>query len=411
MPLLKTDLLRARSLWFQKQELADSSGGKPAEVVARSGWVRTLGGIDVYLAVRARCPELTRDQLDSAVDRGELRVIPAARGCIYLVPAADVPLCLELAAELSGPRNEREMAKVGLKQKELDDLAAAVVELLGKKGSLATTAIRAALPPKAVRNLGEAGKKIGLSSPLPLALRQLEFSGRIERTLEGGRLDTERYLWRKVTRQAKPKGGRAHGGALRYVLERFLAFAGPATAKEASAWIGVSQRDITAALEKIKVVEIEVEGRGCSWLLERDVDALEKTRRAAASIALLPFEDNIITWHGGPGVHTDPEHRARPVAAWGSSKPTTLGDARHVHQRPFFCADRLAGFWEYDASRSEVVAADFAPLPAAAKKALQARCASTAAFIRDELGHARSFSLDSDDAVLARAKAVRAMLK
>ena len=42
---------------------------------------------------------------------------------------------------------------------------------------------------------------------------------------------------------------------------------------------------------------------------------------------------------------------------------------------------------------------------AAHKKA----AAELARFIRDELGHARSFSLDTDDAVRARAKAVRSM--
>jgi len=52
-----------------------------------------------------------------------------------------------------------------------------------------------------VRSLGEKGKKLGLSSTLPPALRTLEFEGRIERTLEGGRLDSERYLWRLPARE------------------------------------------------------------------------------------------------------------------------------------------------------------------------------------------------------------------
>ena len=105
------DLDRARAFWFQRQGLATPAGAKAnlAEVVARTGWIRTLGGADVYLAARARVAGLGRAAMDAAVEADALRVIPSVRGCIYLVPGADVPWVLRIAQEAWRPRAEREV--------------------------------------------------------------------------------------------------------------------------------------------------------------------------------------------------------------------------------------------------------------------------------------------------------------
>src|SRR5437762_11327987 len=84
-------LERARALWLLRQGLKTAGSGPVDQVIARSGWLRTLGGADVYLAARARRPAMTRAELDAAVADGRLKVSMAVRGCIYLVPAAAVP--------------------------------------------------------------------------------------------------------------------------------------------------------------------------------------------------------------------------------------------------------------------------------------------------------------------------------
>jgi hypothetical protein len=53
-PALRVDLSRARAFWHRRQGLAEPVGGTLEEVVTSTGWPRTLGGVDVYLAVRAR---------------------------------------------------------------------------------------------------------------------------------------------------------------------------------------------------------------------------------------------------------------------------------------------------------------------------------------------------------------------
>src|SRR4051812_37109941 len=91
-PALRVPLGTARATWHRKQGLAEPLSGSIEEIVGATSWPRTLGGVDVYLAVRARIPGLKRKDLDAAVDASRLQVTPAVRSCIYLVPRKDVPL-------------------------------------------------------------------------------------------------------------------------------------------------------------------------------------------------------------------------------------------------------------------------------------------------------------------------------
>ncbi len=93
-PAFTLSLEHARRVAVAAQGLARSPTGGLAAAVEATGFVRTLGGADVYLALRARRPGTSRAGLDGAVERGELQVVPAARGCIYLVPRRDVPAAL-----------------------------------------------------------------------------------------------------------------------------------------------------------------------------------------------------------------------------------------------------------------------------------------------------------------------------
>ncbi|HEX7840999.1 MAG TPA: crosslink repair DNA glycosylase YcaQ family protein, partial [Kofleriaceae bacterium] len=188
-------LAQARALWWQKQALAGTSKRPLAALIGESGWLRTLGGVDAYIAARARRPGMKRAELDAAIAAGELRVHPAVRGCIYLVPAAAVPDLLALGAETWRSQTEKDLARIGKTLKVVEALAPGVLAALTEP--MTTDAIRKACKGE-IGSFGDAGKKVGLSSPLPLALRLLEFAGKIERTLDGGRLDTERYLWRKT---------------------------------------------------------------------------------------------------------------------------------------------------------------------------------------------------------------------
>jgi hypothetical protein len=414
---IAVSLEQARALWCAKQGLAPHFiDAPPVGVVERTGWVRTLGGIDVYMAVRARSPGLRRAELDDAVVRGELHVLPAARGCIYLVPERDRLLALGFAATMSRPRTERDLEKLGVGRSELEALTALVLDALAA-GPLTTTALRKALPDGAVRSLGLAGKKLGMSSPLPTVLRELEFEGRIERTLEQGRLDTERYLWR-----VSPPEHRAELQALgddplerlTSVARHFFTMAGPNTVKELATWSGAGVRECKAAVERLPVVPVTIEGMSDpAWVLDSDVAALAAARPLepeALRFTFLPVGDNLGVVHGGPVMFVDRAHHDWPVQTWGGGSATVpLHEARYLGHRFLLLGHQIAGFWEYDPEAAEVVCYTFEPVPDALVTNLEEERAGVAAFVRDELGHGRSFSLDTDEAMHERAQELRAM--
>ncbi|HKB16078.1 MAG TPA: crosslink repair DNA glycosylase YcaQ family protein, partial [Planctomycetota bacterium] len=302
-------LAQARAAFFAAQGIPPA--GKPAILPAldRIGFVRTLGGIDVYLAVRARVPGLSRADLDRAVDRHEAQVLPSVRGCIYLVPRRDAAVALRAADLLSRGRAEREHQKAGIKPGEVAKVAQAVLAALKKAGPSTTDALRRALPGGVVRSLGEAGKKVGISSPLPPALRLLEFEGKVERTLEGGRLDTERYLWRAAARSPF-EGARVPEDPIDLwarLGEIFFRAAGLGTLKSFAEWAGISLRDATAAAGKLPLASVSIEGvEDPHLVLETERRALLETKGTDGAVSFLPFEDNLLALRGGPAILVDP---------------------------------------------------------------------------------------------------------
>lgn len=411
-PLIRLTAAQARAVVFAAQELAAPPGAQLVPTLMRTGLLRTLGGVEAYLAAKARVPSLRRAELDSAVERSELQVVPAVRGCIYLVGWRDVPRVLRLAESLSRGRDEREWEKVKLRRRELEKVGEAVVKVLARTGPLTTDALRKELPDGVVRSLGEAGKKVGLSSNLPPTLRLLEFEGRIERTLAGGRLDTERYLWRAARRnpfdgaRLPEDPAELHG----QVAEIFFRSAGLATAKQLATWSGLSQRQATEAMAKVALLPVAVEGlAGAAYALEERRELVLSGGDDSGAVAFLPFEDNVVALHDGPALFVEPEHHEIVVPRWGSAKPAKLGDARHVAMRALVADGKIAGFWEYDPDARAVVYGLFAPVSGGARERLEGKAAELTSFIAEELGHGRSYSLDTDDALRERAAFVRTL--
>lgn len=416
-PALTLSLDRARAAMAASQGLAAAGDGDPTRLVPtieETGFVRTLGGVDVYLAVRARVPGMARADLDGAVAARTLQVVPAVRGCIYLVPRRDVGLALKVADLLSRSRADREHERAGIRGGELEAVGEAVLALLAEAGALTTDALRRDLPEGTVRSLGEAGKKVGISSTLPPALRRLEFAGGIERLQEGGRLDTERYLWRLP--EVDPFAGASLPEdpieLFARCAEVFFRAAGLGTVKDLACWTGVSQRDAKAALARVAALPVAVEGEEeLYFALEEARERLEGGEgEDPPAVALLPFEDNLIALHRGPALLVDPAHHGVEVPVWGSStKSAALGEARHMSFRSVVAGGRILGLWEYDPDARAAVVACFAPVAKATRERIEEAAAGTARFLAEEIGHGRSFSLDTDDELRRRAAQLREM--
>jgi hypothetical protein len=402
-------LAQARAVWWQKQGIGNAATGQGdlAERLGATGWLRTLGGVDVYLAARARRPGMTRASLDAVVERDALAVRPAARGCIYLVPPREVVAVMADGAEAWRKEHAKTLGKLGKTIGDIEKLAPVVLAAL-KPRALDTAALRKALPDGAMPGFGDAGKKLGLSSPLPLVLRLLEFAGKVERTLDGGRLDSERYLWRASTR--KPAVADKDATArLATTLEIFLGYAGPTTLAQLAGWTGRPQRDVKAALATADVAEIAVDGLGPAWLRAGDVATGAKAK-PPAGIALLAFEDNYLVNHGLAAV-TAEHHHGIDANVWGDAKPQPLGSADHVLSRTIVVDGLVAGCWEVDPAAKAGVWWTFDAQPKSVGKTIGDAVDDATRFLLDDVGHPRSFSLDTLEDVQARADRIKARAK
>lgn len=397
----------ARHLRIAAQNL-DGAGGDLAGVIDATGLVRTLGGVDVYLALRARRRDLDRSTVDSAVESTDLAVRPAARGCIYLTSGGRIADCLRFADRSSASRVAREHAKVGLEDAEIAAVGEAVLEALAA-GPRTTQKLRSMLPDGLVRSLGDAGKKLGISSNLPPSLRRLEFDGRIERTLEDGRLDTERYLWRVPDRNPLDRSP-----APRDAIDLFARFAalyfraaGVSTMRAFAAWLGIPLRDAKAAVAATPLVAVALDGVEDEGLVHEDHRHLLESPPRPEAIALLPFSDNLVALHGGPQYLVASAHHGVEVPVWGRGFGSTLGDVRHAMIRTLVAGERMVGVWELDPETESVEWASFEPLDPRLLKAVEAEAEATAAFLATELGHGRSFSIDSEAKMAKRVDFVR----
>src|SRR6185436_3664899 len=168
------DTKKLRAWWFRRQGLDGRlQRSSASQVLAETGWARSVGGAAPYLTLFSRAG-VSREAADAAAAKLEIHELPAARGCTYVLPAADFALALTAAAAFGGA-DLKVAYKLGVTDKEVDKLCDAVVKAL-EKGPLHPEEIRQATG-NASRSLGDEGKKKGLTTTLPLALGKLQVTG------------------------------------------------------------------------------------------------------------------------------------------------------------------------------------------------------------------------------------------
>ncbi len=402
----KISITEFRQILIASQLLGNASRLGMAEVVEQASPIRTLGGVDVYLAIRARIPDFKRDQLDQAVEQRMVQVIPAARGCIYLVAKPDVPCALRFAAHLRASRDDREFKKAGIQEGELEQLGRVIVRTLQEQGRLSTTQLRKQLPEGCFRSLGDVGKKLGISSTLSPALRLLEFEGQIERFLKGQRLDSEKYLWdvTNLDQSSSLTDFSEPAARNRRLAEIYFRAAGLGTLKMFATWSGLNQRDSKAAIAELNLQTFQLESEDVALL---GFDGIEPA--SIEGVSFLPFEDNLIALQAGPQQLVDPRHYDVPVPVWGRTRQATLGQARHSTLRSIIASNQIAGFWEYDPQGRRVETFCFADLTSQLEQEVRHSAEQLGNFINIELEHGRSFSIDTDKALSERVRFIRSL--
>ena len=390
------DQSKIRAWYAHRQGLDGSLEGKSAaEVLGRTGWARSVGGTGPYLTLFARAG-LSRGEVDASVAKLAIHELPSARGCTYVLPASDFALGLTVGR---GFANEVKVAeKLGVTEREIDKLCGAIIAALAK-APLDPEGLRDATG-RAVRNLGVEGQKKGLSTTLPVGLEQLQASGDIRRIPVNGRLDQQRYkyaLWRpNPLRGFKVPPEEAHVQLAR----RFFAWIGPATLSQFQWFSGLSAKAAKAAIEPLN---LEPLAAGDDRLLLPDDRSKFEAFKSPKEphYVLVSSLDAIVLLRRDLRGLLDPKDVERPVFVDKDSKP--LGGLADLPSHAILDRGRVAGLWEYDTATSSIAWMVFGKKDRAVQEAVR----RTEQYVSEQLGDARSFSLDSPKSRAPRVAALR----
>ncbi len=385
-----------RAWWWHRQGLDGAlAGAGAATVLATTGWARSVGGSNPYLTLFARAG-IGRADVDEAVADLEICELPAARGCTYVVPAADFGLALQVGRR--APEAEAVLAeRLGVPRGELDELCAAVLGALGG-GALDPAELKTVLGP-AVRGLGEEGRKKGLSTTLPVALGLLQAAGEIRRVPVNGRLDQQRYAyarWRRIDTGLSDEEARAE------LARRYFGWTGGASLAELRWFTAFSARDAKAAVAGLGLADIG----GGRLALPEHAEALAAFRPPASpAYALLAGIDALLLSRRDVRSMLDAADADRALPGHRAGK--SLGEVSDLtDHHAIVDRGRLVGLWLYDVETERIASWVFDET-AAKDPDLRSAVERTEEYVRDRLGDARGVSLDSPKSRAPRIAALR----
>jgi hypothetical protein len=361
-----------RGWWSHRQGLDGSLRGQSAaEVLSRAGWARSVGGAAPYLTLFTRAG-LRRAEVDRALEKVEIHELPSARGCTYVLPASDYSLAL--AAGQPFADDELKVArKLGVTEAEIDKLRAAVLKALDG-GPLEPDALRKKIG-DAARNLGPEGVKKGITTTLPVALGLLQASGDIRRVPVNGRFDQQRYKY--MAWKCAP------GGDFTDLARRFFGWIGPASISEFQAFAGLGVKAAKAAVEPLRLAPIGDD----RWLLPEDQEEFQKFQAPKRpQYSLVSSLDGIGLLRNGWKSLLAPEDQDRDLPG-----------------HAILDRGRVVGRWEFDPETNTIAWVSFVPRDKALEKVVH----EMEAFVREDLGDARSFSLDSPKSRAPRIEVLR----
>lgn len=388
---------KLRAWWFHRQGLDGSlAGSTPDEVLRNSGWARSVAGSGPYLTFFSRA-EISRQAVDDAVAALAIHELPSARGCTYILPKQDFALGLSVAKEFSSG-DLATARKLDVTDKEIEKLETAVSKAL-RGEPLLPDEIRKAVG-SAARNLGPEGVRKGLTTTLPVALGSLQVSGHIRRIPVNGRLDQQRYryaLW-----QPNPSDGFHTSPADAYteLARRYFRWIGPATLAEFQWFSGLGVKASQAAVAPLQLVPAETGSD--RLMLADDQPAFSKFKAPGKpQYALVSSLDAMFLLRRNIATLVPPAALQQKV--YGEKGMAELGRLADLSSNAILDRGSIVGLWEFDPESSTLVWFSFAKPDAA----LLDRIAKTEAYVRDQLGDARSFSLDSPKSRIPRIEAIR----
>jgi DNA glycosylase AlkZ-like len=388
---MDTNLLRA--WWWHRQGLDGSlTGASPAQVLARSGWARSVGGANPYLSLFARAGT-SRAQADASVTALDIYELPSARGCTYVLPSEHFGIGLQVGRG-AAEGELRTLEKLGVPRREVDSVGVAVLKALDGGAMRDPAQLKDELGDQ-VRNLGEEGRKRGQTTTLPAALGLLQAAGEIRRVPVNGRIDQQRYAY---VRWQPPSSGHTDDEARAELARLYFDWTGPATLAHFR-WFSA----FTVAQAKAAVAGLDLVDVGAGRLAPRGLVEEFAAHRAPKKpqYALLAGIDALILLRRDVASLIDPADAALPVPG----EKRHVGGVTDLTDHAIVDRGRLVGLWQYEVESGEVVTWLFGG--AKPDSALRKEIERTQIFVRDDLGDVRSFSLDSPKSRAPRIAALR----
>ncbi len=371
-------------------------GNTAGNVLARAGWARSVAGSGPYLALFSRAG-LSREAVDTAVAKLEIHELPSARGCTYILPEQDFALGLRVGEQFSG--GEMTLArKLGVTDSEVTKLCSAVLDSL-RKGPLSPDEIRDSTG-SASRSLGPEGAKKGLTTTLPLALGSLQASGQIRRIPTNGRLDQQRYRYALWKPSPMEKFRLSAADSYTELARRYFRWIGPATLTEFQWFSGLGVKAAKAAIEPLGLVPVEPASDRLMFPEDCELFAKFKTPEVPA-YALVSCVDSMFLLRRSLSCLLTAEASKQKVHA--DKGPCELGSLSDLSSNAILDRGSIVGLWEYDPESSSIAWFSFDN----ADDPMRECVSRTEAYIRDQLGDARSFSLDSPKSRAPKIKALR----
>ena len=385
-----------RAWRWKRQGFGGKRGKRAAAILEASGWMRSVGGSGPYLGLFAR-GRLSRVAVDAAALALEIHELPSARGCTYVVAREDFALALRAGQGHSEAASIATAKKyLGVTDKELERLTGKIVDALAG-GPLDPKQLKDALG-DAVRHLGDEGKKRGTTTTLSLGLGFLQSRGEIRRVPADGRLDRQRYQYARWTPSPLTHRQLDDAEVARELARRFFRWVAPASVAQFAAWAGLGARASRAAVAELGVLPL-ADGDGRLAFAE-DLDELRATK-GASGVELVGSLDNLFHARREVVSMLDDQDAARKLPG----KKATVGALAELDHHAIVEGGRIVGLWDFDAEAQQIVWATFGKAGSEVAPAV----AEMESFVRDQLGDARSFSLDSPESRGDRLDALRAL--
>lgn len=354
------------------------------DVLAANGWARTVGGANPYLSLFARNRAL-REAVDRDVANMDIHEFASARGCTYLLPKEHFQLGIKCGQGFNADSAIRTAKnKLGASDEMIEGLKAKILQILAK-GPLEPSAMKEPLGEHYI-HYGEQGKKVGQTTNVSLGLLSLQAEGKIRRISTNGRLDGQSYAYAVFENPPTVDDRYPREEAFRDLARLYWQWCGFASLAHFQWFSGLGAGAAKAAVEGLNLVPVEktsLLGSAETLELFYEFQLIDDEFRLVSGL------DSLFLLRRDLTLHLSDE--AKQVSVLSGGKMASLGTMGDLSVNAIVRQGQIVGLWEYDFEASEIVWVSFVGKQAQ----LLSEIEQVQAFIREDLGDARSFSLDS----------------